>query len=267
MPRMLMHRVSNALAIPCRQRPPTGRAWGGRRARVTTIGARHRSLRDETVDELRRLILSGDLEPGTHLTELAISERLGVSRLPVREAFRRLEAEGLLEALPRRGVRVVQLDGDELETVREIRVALELMAVRRTVERGSEVAVALRRAMRGVAATPGAADGERLDALNEEFHELLSRGSGSRFLADTLRSVRNQAHHLVGGKSAAVGHSWEEHSRIIEAVLARDAEFATLLMRRHLTARHENQGVAKVSGPITLEGETEPAEAEGVTPV
>jgi DNA-binding GntR family transcriptional regulator len=210
---------------------------------VTTIGARHRSLRDETVDELRRLILDGDLLPGTHLTELAISERLGVSRLPVREAFRRLEAEGLLEALPRRGVRVVELDSDELETVREIRIALELMAVRRTVERAEpEVLDQLRVVLSDGESATSAQDAVRLDELNDVFHELLSRGSGSRFLADTLRSVRNQAHHLVGGKSAAVGNSWEEHARIIEAVLSSDAEFAVLLMRRHLSARHENQG-------------------------
>ncbi|MFC5750649.1 GntR family transcriptional regulator [Actinomadura rugatobispora] len=213
---------------------------------MTTIGARHRNLRDETVDELRRLILKGDLEPGAHLTELAISERLGVSRLPVREAFRRLETEGLLEALPRRGVRVVQLDNDELETVREMRVALELMAVRRTVERGDEDILAeLRALLKAGNEQSHEVDAATLDKLNDEFHELLSRGSGSRFLADSLRAVRNQAHHLVGGKSAAVGHSWEEHARIIEAVLSRDAEFAMLLMRRHLTARHENQGRAK----------------------
>jgi DNA-binding GntR family transcriptional regulator len=210
---------------------------------VTTIGARHRSLRDETVDELRRLILDGDLQPGSHLTELAISERLGVSRLPVREAFRRLEAEGLLEALPRRGVRVVELDGDELESVREIRVALELMAVRRTVERAdAEVLDSLRTVLTDGELANQANDSDRLDELNDTFHDLLSRGSGSRFLAETLRAVRNQAHHLVGGKSAAVGNSWEEHARIIEAVLSADAEFAVLLMRRHLSARHENQG-------------------------
>ncbi len=100
-----------------------------------TVGSRHRSLRDETVDELRRLILDGDLPPGSRLTELSMSDRLGVSRLPVREAFRRLEAEGLLQSHPRRGVRVIELDATELDTVREIRTALELMAVRRTVER------------------------------------------------------------------------------------------------------------------------------------
>jgi DNA-binding GntR family transcriptional regulator len=208
-----------------------------------TVGSRHRSLRDETVDELRRLILDGDLPPGSRLTELAISERLGVSRLPVREAFRRLEAEGLLEAHARRGVRVVELDATELDTVREIRTALELMAVRRTVERHDDETYAeLNQLLTDGREAVSAEDKDRLDEINELFHEILGRGAGSRFLAESLRAARNQAHHLIGGKSAAIGHSWEEHEAILTAVLGLDAEFAVLLMRRHLTARHRNQG-------------------------
>jgi GntR family transcriptional regulator, rspAB operon transcriptional repressor len=210
---------------------------------MTTVGNRHRSLRDETVDELRRLILSGDVAPGERLSELSISERLGVSRLPVREAFRRLEAEGLLESLPRRGVRVVELDGDELSIVREVRVALELIAVRQTIEKQDpEVLSALRGSLDRGRAASAAGDHEALSAINEEFHELLGTGAGSRFLADTLRSVRNQAHHLVGGVSAAVESSWDEHSAIIQATVDGDAELACMLMRRHLADRHAHQG-------------------------
>lgn len=210
---------------------------------MTSVGSRHRSLRDETVDELRRLILSGDLGPGERLSELSISERLGVSRLPVREAFRRLEAEGLLESMPRRGVRVVELDGEELATVREVRVALELIAVRKTIENADpEVLAGLRASLEGGRTAVESDDDARLETLNEEFHELLGRGAGSRFLMESLRSVRNQAHHLVGGKSSAVGSSWVEHAAIIEAVLAGDSELATMLMRRHLADRHAYQG-------------------------
>jgi len=210
---------------------------------MTTVGNRHRSLRDETVDELRRLILSGDVAPGERLSELSISERLGVSRLPVREAFRRLEAEGLLESLPRRGVRVVELDGDELSTVREVRIALELIAVRQTIEKQDpDVLAALRGSLeRGRVAAAGG-DTATLAAINEEFHELLGTGAGSRFLADTLRSVRNQAHHLVGGVSAAVEPSWDEHAAIIQATVDGDSELACMLMRRHLADRHAHQG-------------------------
>jgi GntR family transcriptional regulator, rspAB operon transcriptional repressor len=210
---------------------------------ATSVGSRHRSLRDETVDELRRLILSGEVQPGERLSEQSISERLGVSRLPVREAFRMLEAEGLLESMPRRGVRVVQLDSNELAVVREVRVALELIAVKQTVERADpEVMDALRASLdRGRTAVEDD-DRDALVALNEEFHELLASGAGSRFLSDTLRAVRNQAHHLVGGVSAAVAPSWDEHAAIIEATVDGDAELASMLMRRHLADRHAHQG-------------------------
>lgn len=210
---------------------------------MTTVGNRHRSLRDETVDELRRLILSGEVAPGERLSELSISERLGVSRLPVREAFRRLEAEGLLESLPRRGVRVVELDGDELSIVREVRIALELIAVRQTVEKQNpDVFSALRQTLEKGRNAADTGDHETLSALNEEFHELLGTGAGSRFLADTLRAVRNQAHHLVGGISAAVEPSWNEHAAIIQATVDGDSELACMLMRRHLADRHAHQG-------------------------
>lgn len=210
---------------------------------MSSVGSRHRSLRDETVDELRRLILDGALAPGERLTELAISDRLGVSRLPVREAFRRLEAEGLVETLPRRGVRVVELDQHELETVREIRIALELIAVRSTIDRGDpEAFESLRQLLEHGNAAAESDDRDALDALNDDFHDVLGRASGSRYLYETLRSVRNQAHHLVGGKSGAVGSSWSEHAAIITAALDKDAELAEMLMRRHLVDRHVNQG-------------------------
>jgi len=205
-----------------------------------SVGSRHRPLRDEVLDELRRLILGGELEAGTHLTEAAIAERLAVSRLPVREAFRKLESEGLLEALPRRGVRVVRPDADELQTVHEIRVALELIAVRRTTERGDDTIFAeLRAALEAGDVALETGEAQTLDDLNEKFHDILARGSGSRVLIETLRSVRNQVQHLVGGKSSAADLSWDEHASIVRAVLESDGEMATLLMRRHLHARHE----------------------------
>ncbi|MHA3701308.1 GntR family transcriptional regulator [Jatrophihabitans sp. YIM 134969] len=210
---------------------------------MTTVGSRHRSLRDDTVDELRRLILNGELEAGSRLTEAAVCERLGVSRIPVREAFRRLEAEGLLQSHPRRGVTVTGLDPNELTVVREVRTALELMAVRHVIERADPGAQAAFSALLAAGNDANSRhDLDRLDQVNEDFHEAIGRWTGSRFLADTLRSARNQAHHLIGGKTAAVDHSWDEHARVIEAVLAEDADYAALLMRRHLDARHENQG-------------------------
>ncbi|AQA03033.1 hypothetical protein BVC93_11975 [Mycobacterium sp. MS1601] len=210
---------------------------------MSSVGSRHRSLRDETVDELRRLILDGELAPGERLNEFNISDRLGVSRFPVREAFRRLEAEGLVESMPRRGVRVVQLDQHELDVVREMRIALESIAVRHTVGRLDEtLRSALVDLLEEGQRVSESGEVEDLDELNDRFHSLLGEASGSRFLADTLRAVRNQSRHLVGGKSSAVGHSWEEHAAIIRAILDADDELAVMLMRRHLQSRHANQG-------------------------
>jgi DNA-binding GntR family transcriptional regulator len=220
---------------------------------MTSVGSRHRSLRDETVDELRRLILNGELAPGERLNEFSISERLGVSRFPVREAFRRLEAEGLVQSMPRRGVRVVELDQHELDVVREMRVALELIAVRHTVTQCQpDTRDALRKILDDGNEAAQKADHEVLNDLNDTFHSFLGDASGSRFLADTLRAVRNQSHHLVGGKSAAISHSWSEHAAIITAVLEDDAELAMMLMRRHLKNRHNNQGGlhAEVAEPL-----------------
>lgn len=215
-----------------------------------SVGQQHRPLRDQVLDELRRLILDGTLEPGERLTEQAIAERLSVSRLPVREAFRRLESEGLLEAMPRKGVRVTLPDSDQLQTVHEMRVALELIAVRRTTERRDpEVFAALRRSLERGRSAAAADRPEELGALNEDFHDLLASGAGSTVLSETLRSVRNQVHHLIGGRHSSAGSSWDEHAAIVEAVLDGDGELGALLMRRHLHARHHEAAVAADEDP------------------
>jgi DNA-binding GntR family transcriptional regulator len=213
----------------------------GRGGRVS-IGETHRTLRDEVADQLRRWILDGTLAPGSRLAEGVISTRLGVSRLPVREAFRRLEAEGLVQTIPRRGVRVVQYDAEELATIQEIRLSLELMAVRKAAERrDEETMAALRRVLETGDRAARNGDQATLRQLNVDFHELLAAGTGSKILSDLLRSVRNQAHQLVGGQASTADVSWGEHAGVVRAVLDNDAEMATLLMRRHLGARHEVQ--------------------------
>jgi DNA-binding GntR family transcriptional regulator len=205
-----------------------------------TVGQAHQSLRDAVVDELRRLILSGEFPAGARLKEAAAAERLGVSRLPVREAFRRLEAEGLLVSQPRRGVVVTPPSDDELTVVHSIRMALELLAVESAAQRQEPEAMAqLAEALRLGRAAAAGRDEATLADLNSRFHETLTAGCGSTYLAGLLRSVRNQVHHLVGGWHSSPGDSWGEHSEILQAVLDGDAPQAVDLMRTHLRNRHE----------------------------
>jgi DNA-binding GntR family transcriptional regulator len=205
-----------------------------------TLGQAHRSLREEVVDELRRMILAGELAPGTRLKEEAAAERLGVSRLPIREAFRRLEAEGLLQAAPRRGVVVTPPSDSEIEVVHAVRVALELLAVELAAARQDQQTMdTLRQSLSVGRAAAETDDQQTLAHLNAEFHELLGQGSGSLYLAGLLRSVRNQVHHLVGGWHTAPDLSWKEHASIVQAVLDQDSATAVTLMREHLDSRHE----------------------------
>lgn len=204
-----------------------------------TIGDVHRSLRHEVVDELRRLILAGEIPPGTRLKEESVAEQLGVSRLPVREAFRRLESEGLLQSVPRRGVVVTTPDPAEVEVVHAIRIALELLAVDLTTTRQDSATMdQLRESLSSGQKALQDNDGAKLADLNTRFHELLGHGSGSPYLADLLRAVRNQARHLAGGLHAAPATSWDEHAGIVAAVVGGDARAAADLMRDHLESRH-----------------------------
>ena len=86
-------------------------------------------LRDVVFNTLRRAILKGELKPGERLMEIALAERLGVSRTPVREAMRKLELEGLVVMIPRRGAQVAKISEKNLRDVLEVRRSLEELAI------------------------------------------------------------------------------------------------------------------------------------------
>ena len=95
-------------------------------------------LRDVVFKKLRAEILLGELSPGERLMELHLAQRLGVSRTPVREAIRKLELEGLVTMLPRRGAQVAQISEKDLKDVLQVRTSLEQLAVRLACERMDE---------------------------------------------------------------------------------------------------------------------------------
>ena len=92
-------------------------------------------LRDVVYNTLRQAILTGELQPGERLMEIALANRLGVSRTPVREAIRKLELDGLVVMMPRRGAHVAQITEKDLNEVLEVRIGLEEMAVRFACQR------------------------------------------------------------------------------------------------------------------------------------
>jgi DNA-binding GntR family transcriptional regulator len=103
---------------------------------AATVGSSHRPLRDVVATEMRRLILDGTLQPGERLIEDRLAEQLGVSRNPVREAIRVLEAEGFLDVTARRGSFVATLSAKQAADLFEIRLALEPLAAPHRADEG-----------------------------------------------------------------------------------------------------------------------------------
>src|SRR5579875_2115176 len=99
---------------------------------------RRRNLREEAVEVLRAAILGGELEPGSIHSAVSLAEQLGVSPTPVREAMLQLARSGLVEVLPNRGFRVTVVDDRDLDEVAELRLMLEVPAMRFVIERSSD---------------------------------------------------------------------------------------------------------------------------------
>ena len=191
---------------------------------------------ETTYERLCEEIRSGKLPPGSRLRETEIAERLAVSRTPVREAIRRLEADGLVDHLPRSGAVVRKLEYPELMELYEMRTVLEGTAARLAARAASPVEleelVAITDAMRAAAGRP-----EVVIGLNRQFHKLLLDAARNRFLLRAMATVENTL-LILGSSSMAkpdrAREAVDEHREVLDALLARDGAAAEAAMRRHM---------------------------------
>lgn len=203
--------------------------------RAETIGDSHRPLRNKVVDELRRRIVDGVYEPGDRLTEERLAEDFGVSRNPVREAIRMLEAEGFLIAVPRRGAVVASMSLRDVENLFDVRAAIEVLAARLAAERaGPSGAAALDRVL---AAAHASSRPEELAALNTEFHATVCALSGNALLAGIAESLHGRL-QWVFRRSAEerAPHSLAEHEELAAAIRTGDADAAAAAALAHVMA-------------------------------
>ena len=200
-------------------------------------------VRDKVVDVLRQAILDGILKPGRRLTEKELTELTGVSRTSVREALRRLQAEGLLEESPSRGLRVAVPSEAEVEQIYEIRAELEPLAVRLFVERASqqevdELASAIEELDRSSFGTK-----EVLDRLDR----VLLRGCRNPILEEVLGGLYSRTHAIRRVSASTAGRmtvAKQEYADLAEAIRRRSAVDAVSAARRHVTAATESAKVA-----------------------
>ena len=187
-------------------------------------------------DELRRLILTGRHKPGDRLVEDKLSTELGVSRVPVREALRTLAAEGLVDIPPRRGASVAALSSGVARDLVEVRATLEGLNARLAARHHEPAIIAeLQQVLTegNRAAQEGNVDD--LVRLNGAFHDKLAEAGRNGVLWDIMRTLRERTSLVFARNTAARSQDdWDEHSRILAAVIDGDEELAALLATRHV---------------------------------
>lgn len=198
------------------------------------------SLTDAVYQQLRAMLGSGQLKPGDALRQEPLAQMLGVSRVPLREALRRLEAEGLVGLRDRRGYSVIALDREEIEEVFRIRVEVEgragyLATKRRTAEDVTEVKTYLDLLDRlDLKSDPGGV--ASWASYNRMFHNALLGPCGSRPLLRVLNTLRDQVEHYIRVEVLMTGNVKEaqrEHRNLLALYKKGAADAVAELCREH----------------------------------
>jgi DNA-binding GntR family transcriptional regulator len=192
------------------------------------------------VDRLRADILAGELAQGQRLTEDQLSERYGVSRIPIREALTLLQGEGYVERAPFKHTTVAVLSPDEASGLFEARAALEEAAIRRAARNKNadwtEVQMVLTEGL--VAARspgPGPEWHLALNRLDHTLHELIVDASGSSIIVGLHRQIRDKIQWIyASGVNHRTADSWLEHQQIVASLISGQADRAATLMRQHI---------------------------------
>ncbi len=199
---------------------------------------RPKSLTELVANALRAEIVQGDLELGTALSESSIASRMEVSRTPVREAFARLELEGLVRSEPQRGTFVFTLDAQALADICAVRVCLETTALHAAMERDARgCADALGAVVEAMTKAREAGDDREYLQLDTEFHDTLVACSGNRFLKDAYQTIASKMAALRNRLGAHPDHmrkSYEEHGRMVRQIEAGNYGTAVETLTSHI---------------------------------
>jgi DNA-binding GntR family transcriptional regulator len=185
---------------------------------------------------IRRAIEEGSLAPGQHLRMTQLESGLEMSPTPIREALRLLQADGLVEHQPHRGMIVAEYTAERAEEIYRIRVALEPMATALTAERATDDELAHLAALHEqLVEAVGSESGATAVALNAEWHRAIYAACGSRYLQEFITRLWTALPVRAVWVSTRGRSSIDEHGDVMDALLARDGKLAAELMARHLT--------------------------------
>lgn len=195
-------------------------------------------LRDVVFNTLREAILRGELKPGERLMEIQLANKLGVSRTPIREAIRKLELEGLVLMIPRKGAEVAQITEKSLRDVLEVRRALEDLAVQLACLRMSmQTLEDLKAAARAFEEVLGGEDITAVAEADVAFHDVIYMATDNQRLISLLNNLREQMYRYrveyLKKKECHKQLLWE-HQEIIRAIEAGEIDVATKITEQHI---------------------------------
>jgi DNA-binding GntR family transcriptional regulator len=195
------------------------------------------SLADQAYHQVKRMIFDFALLPGDRFSESELTQRVAVSRTPLRQALQRLEREGFLHVMPKIGWQVAPLDFDTFDELYDLRVLIECHAAQVLA------AAEPREGLRALADTwlVGAGeretDGARVGELDEQFHARLVAAAGNREMGRVHREITERIRiirRLDFTKPARIDTTYDEHARILRAVTRRRGDEAARLLRAHI---------------------------------
>ena len=201
-------------------------------------------LRDVVFNTLRQAILKGELAPGERLMEIQLAQKLGVSRTPIREAIRKLELEGLVLMIPRRGAEVARISEKSLKDVLEVRRSLEELAIELACQRMTEEDMqALEEAQKAFKAAIDQGDAMKIAETDEAYHDVIYHSTRNKRLVQILNNLREQMYryrveYLKDENNYPT--LMKEHKDIVEGLVRKNKMQVTATMHQHV----KNQAVA-----------------------
>jgi DNA-binding GntR family transcriptional regulator len=194
--------------------------------------------KDRAYAYTKQRVLDASYAGGDLLTEGEVADALGMSRTPVREAFLRLEGEGLLRLYPKRGALVVPVSAAEVEEVMETRVLVERFAVAKALARGADVTDAMRDAIARQEDRAAAGDLEGFVAADREFHTVLVAAAGNGIVMSLYDSLRDRQQRMgveaLRRSPRRLEEILDQHRGLVESIDAGDVEAALELLDVHL---------------------------------
>ncbi len=204
----------------------------------SVLFTRPQLMRNEVYEHLKLEILSGALEPGIKLAEIPLSERLGVSRTPVREAVQRLAQDGLVQIQANKGAKVRGISPQEIEEIYAVREVLDGLAARlAATHRSQKNLKAMRQALHDLETAPATAYTEQVNA-DLEFHNAIAAASGNATLQSSLKNLAQSIARvkLLTRESNQSNGTHTAHHAILMAIEAKNPNLAENAAREHVRA-------------------------------